>query len=139
MNKGVGTLLHIGRNATFFPLFLRRSHRAPADGKEKCDYRVPKVRSITHYTPFCQELWLAGRRETELCETAISCLKSCPGICLRSSDKTKTRSQKKDEILYILIKILCEYFHPVLPCRVLYSKTLSNKILYLKGHYDEGW
>lgn len=87
LKNGVTRFSRSGEMQLFF---LRRSCRAPADGREKCDYRVPKVRSITHYTPFCQELWLAGRRETELWETAISCLKSCPDICLRSRVKTKT-------------------------------------------------
>lgn len=95
LNKGITHLVRLGEMGLLL-FFLRRSCRAPADGREKCDYRVPKVRSITHYTPFCQELWLAGRRETELWETAISCLKSCPDICLRSSVKLKHIPEGKE-------------------------------------------
>lgn len=127
LNKGITRSSRLGEMGLFFfPFFPRRSCRAPADGREKCDYRVPKVRSITHYTPFCQEPWLAGRRETELWETAISCLKSCPDICLRSGVKPKhipsAEKQNKKKILF-------QYFHfilHVLTCTVNYVNSRKS-------------
>lgn len=74
--------------------FLRMSHRDAADGRWKCDYRVPKVRSVTHYTLPCQDSQRSGAAEMELLETAISCLQSCP----RTSSLTSFRRTAVSQI-----------------------------------------